>query len=114
MLELTLTLAPVEGALLRLLGLVERRGFPLGAIQSRTTPDGLDVRLTLAAVDRPGDVLLRQVLRLHDVRQARMHFIQPQPVAHLYRSASPVFPRVEATGPRDFPTPTFPAGGHPA
>ena len=93
MLELTLTLAPVEGALLRLLGLVERRGFPLGAIQSRTTPDGLDVRLTPAAVDRPGDVLLRQVLRLHDVRQA--HGLHPAAAgAHLIPPcAVPFYPR---------------------
>lgn len=114
MLELTLTLAPVEGALLRLLGLVERRGFPLGAIQSRPTPAGLDVRLTLAADDRPGDVLLRQVQRLHDVRQARMDFIQPQAVAHLRRAAAPVFTRVDAAGTRDSQTLTFPAGGQPA
>ncbi|MBB5209280.1 ACT domain-containing protein [Chiayiivirga flava] len=71
MLELTLTLAPAEGALVRVLGLIERRGFRLGAIRSEPSPRGLDVFLQLPA-DRPGDVLLRQVQRLHDVRAASL------------------------------------------
>lgn len=81
MLELTLTLAPAEGALVRLLGLIERRGFPLGAIQTRTVAAGLDVRLTLPQDGRPADVLLRQVQRLYDVRDARMNFVQHTTVA---------------------------------
>ena len=64
MLELSLTLAPAEGALVRVLGLIERRGFRLGAVRSEPSPRGLDVFLQLPA-DRPGDVLLRQVQRLH-------------------------------------------------
>ena len=86
MLELTLTLAPVEGALLPSRSDGTAR-IPARAIQSRPTPAGLDVRLTLAADDRPGDVL-RQVQRLHDVRQARMDFIQPQPVRTAPRRGS--------------------------
>ena len=71
MLELSLTLAPAEGALVRVLGLIERRGFRLGAMRSEPSPRGLDVFLQLPA-DRPGDVLLRQVQRLHDVRAASL------------------------------------------
>ena len=71
MLELSLTLAPAEGALVRVLGLIERRGFRLGAIRSEPSSRGLDVFLQLPA-DRPGDVLLRQVQRLHDVRAASL------------------------------------------
>lgn len=71
MLELSLTLAPAEGALVRVLGLIERRGFRLGAVRSEPSPRGLDVFLQLPA-DRPGDVLLRQVQRLHDVRAASL------------------------------------------
>ena len=73
MLELSLTLAPAEGALVRVLGLIERRGFRLGAMRSEPSPRGLDVFLQLPA-DRPGDVLLRQVQRLHDVRNATLDF----------------------------------------
>ena len=112
MLELTLTLAPAEGALLRLLGLVERRGFPLGAIQTRPSPAGLDVRLTLPVDGRPGDVLLRQVQRLHDVREARIDFIQPRPAATTWRAGAPAFPRVEPAAARDIHS--YPAGGLPA
>ena len=72
MLELSLTLAPAEGALVRVLGLIERRGFRLGAMRSQPSPRGLDVFLQLPSDGRPGDVLLRQVQRLHDVREATL------------------------------------------
>ena len=75
MLELTLTLTPAEGALIRLLGLIERRGFPLGAIHTTPSDSGLNVRLRLPADGRSGDVLLRHVQRLYDVRDARMDLI---------------------------------------
>ena len=72
MLELSLTLAPAEGALVRVLGLIERRGFRLGAMRSQPCTRGLDVFLQLPSDGRPGDVLLRQVQRLHDVLDASM------------------------------------------
>ena len=70
MLELTLLLANAEGALVRVLGLIERRGFVLGAMSTRATPRGLQLTLALPADSRPVDVLLRQVQRLHDVLEA--------------------------------------------
>ena len=72
MLELSLTLAPAEGALVRVLGLIERRGFRLGAMRSEPSPRGLSVFLQLPSDGRAGDVLLRQVQRLHDVRDASL------------------------------------------
>lgn len=70
--ELNLLLVDREGALVRLLGLVERRGFRLGAISTRATPQGTRLSLRLASDDRSAEVLLRQVARLHDVLEAAL------------------------------------------
>lgn len=72
--ELNLLLADNEGALVRLLGLIERRGFRLGTVSTHPTPRGTRLSLTLASDDRPADVLLRQVSRLHDVLDAALDF----------------------------------------
>jgi len=77
MLELSLLIANAEGALVRVLGLIERRGFPLGTMQTRMTPQGLRLTLTLADNGRPADVLLRQVRRLCDVREASLDVARP-------------------------------------
>ena len=77
MLELTLLLADVEGALLRVLGLIERRGFALGALQARPTPHGMQLVMALPGDGRPADVLLRQVRRLHDVLEASLDASPP-------------------------------------
>ncbi len=82
--ELTLLLADSEGALVRILGLIERRGFRLGTVSSELTPHGTRLSLTLASHDRPADVLLRQVARLHDVLEAALDIRrQPQPVSRV-------------------------------
>ena len=78
--ELHLLLADREGALVRLLGLVERRGFRLGAVKSSATPRGMRLSLTLASDDRAADVLLRQVARLQDVLDAALD-VRPRPVS---------------------------------
>ena len=67
-----LRLARVEGAIIRALGLIERRGFTVTAISTRgdTTSDALILRLEVATESRSYDVLLRQILRLFDVRAA--------------------------------------------
>ena len=75
--ELHLLLADREGALVRLLGLVERRGFRLGAVTSCATAHGTRLSLTLASDDRAADVLLRQVARLHDVLDAALDVRRP-------------------------------------
>ena len=78
--ELHLLLADREGALVRLLGLVERRGFRLGALRTCATKHGTRLSLTLASDDRAADVLLRQVARLHDVLDAALD-VRRQPVS---------------------------------
>ncbi len=72
MFELSLLLAPTEGALVRVLGLIERRGFALAGVATRNTAQGQQVTVTMPANGRPADVLLRQVKRLCDVRAASL------------------------------------------
>jgi acetolactate synthase regulatory subunit len=63
--------APAEGAVLRLLGLVERRGFRVRAIDMSEQPCGKRASLTLDIVahdsGRSVDVLELQLHRLHGV-----------------------------------------------
>jgi acetolactate synthase II small subunit len=64
---LAIRLARAEGALVRLLGLVERRGW--SAIQVSAAPvdaEWMLVRLTLTS-DRPLQPLVRQLHKLYDV-----------------------------------------------
>ncbi len=68
---LNLLLADREGALVRILGLVERRGFRFSAISTHPTPQGVKLSLALDS-DRPADVLLRQVARCQDVLEAAL------------------------------------------
>ncbi|WP_323761973.1 ACT domain-containing protein [Maricaulis sp.] len=69
--SLRIELADSEGALMRLIGLVERRGFTIAAMdKSETSGSQSTVTLSLDARDeaRNMDVLARQVARLLDVR----------------------------------------------
>ncbi|GIX35447.1 MAG: hypothetical protein KatS3mg126_1226 [Lysobacteraceae bacterium] len=95
MAELHLTLAAAEGALVRLLGTIERRGFRIDAVEATSDPRGLRVRVRLADGGRPVEVLIRQLQRLADVREARIAvdrpaFVlprQPDPLPELSRIA---------------------------
>jgi len=77
MFELSLSLSNAEGALVRVLGLIERRGFPLAGMECRPETGGL--RLTVRVPDngRPVDVLLRQIKRLPDIREASYAVARP-------------------------------------
>lgn len=67
--DLTITLNRVEGALVRVLGLAERRGFTALALAAE--PDGDRFRLSLTvASTRPIEQLLRQLDKLFDVHHA--------------------------------------------
>ena len=77
MLELSLLLTNAEGALVRTLGLIERRGFRLGAMTVRPSVYGLQITLNVSADGRPPDVLLRQIRRLGDVREVSMDVARP-------------------------------------
>ena len=64
---LIIQLSGAEGAVIRALGLIERRGFSLekcsvGEIENNRRPMEVSVSST-----RPGDLLKRQLERLHDV-----------------------------------------------
>jgi acetolactate synthase II small subunit len=64
---LTIALSDSEGAVIRALGLIERRGFSLdkcsvGEIENNRRAMEVSVTST-----RPGDLLKRQLERLHDV-----------------------------------------------
>ena len=67
-----LRLARTEGAIVRTLGLIERRGFAVTAVTTRSDAgsETLVMRLEVACEDRSFDVLIRQILRLFDVRAA--------------------------------------------
>ncbi len=70
--EMRIELSTAEGAMLRTVGLVERRGF---AVRSCTLHDASDDRRLLEiAVEstRPVEVLKRQLERLHDVQSVEL------------------------------------------
>ncbi|MFS2319044.1 ACT domain-containing protein [Maricaulis sp. D1M11] len=69
-LDLTVDLFDTEGALLRLVGLVERRGFVINAMHKAQPTEGISrIQLQLDPRDsgRRADVLTRQIERLFDV-----------------------------------------------
>lgn len=65
---LQIQLKRAEGSLLRLLGLVGRRGFETEEISARSLEKHMDVVLTVRGT-RPVDVLTRQILNLEDVER---------------------------------------------
>ena len=65
--RLDLVLKPVEGALVRVIGMIERRGFAPRAISGGT--EGGDGCWTLQLVvegSRPAETLRRQLLKVYD------------------------------------------------
>jgi acetolactate synthase regulatory subunit len=78
--RLVVDFAPMEGAVLRLLGLVERRGFRVSGIGMTERPCGTQASLELDVVARDGgrrlDVLGLQLKRLHGVSDVT--FAPPQ------------------------------------
>ena len=72
------SLSRAEGAIVRTLGLIERRGFVVESVATQGGPadDALVMRVVVASRGRPVDVLVRQILRLIDVRQAFL--VEPQ------------------------------------
>lgn len=65
--ELHVQLRSTEGAVLRALGLMERRGFRLASCQvDEAQGDGVAMQVCLVS-ERPSDLIQRQLERLHDV-----------------------------------------------
>jgi acetolactate synthase II small subunit len=75
MFELSLQLRATEGALLRVLGAVERRGFTLSGIVSQQYGHDMSLRLRLETNGRSAQVLLRQLRKLHDVIAAELGLV---------------------------------------
>lgn len=74
--NLTISINNAEGALIRILGTIERRGHKLLGLSSRASSPGNDIRELLVDVncgERSPDVLMRQLDRLHDVISISRH-----------------------------------------
>jgi len=70
--SLNIQLSASEGAVLRTLGLIERRGFSLGKCAiSAAGEGGRSMEVTVSST-RPGDLLKRQLERLHDVQSVEL------------------------------------------
>jgi acetolactate synthase II small subunit len=70
--SLNIQLSATEGAVLRALGLIERRGFSLGkCVISEAGEGGRSMEVTVSST-RPGDLLKRQLERLHDVQSVEL------------------------------------------
>jgi len=78
---LHIQLSSCEGAVLRAIGLIERRGFSLDSC-SVSEADGDTRSMEISVISsRPGDLLKRQLERLHDVLQVELQaaaVIHPQ------------------------------------
>jgi acetolactate synthase regulatory subunit len=70
--RLTIEFNGVEGAFLRILGLMERRGHHLQTCTLNRKPDGSCVVDVMVQSDRSGDLLKRQLERLYDVNNVRL------------------------------------------
>lgn len=65
--QLDLTLRQAEGALVRVLGTAERRGFRPLSVEGAAAADGGDWRLRMTVEGaRSDDALLHQLEKLHD------------------------------------------------
>ena len=64
---LTIQLDGSEGAVIRALGLIERRGFSLGSCSVGEIENNKRAMQVSVSSNRPGDLLKRQLERLHDV-----------------------------------------------
>ena len=72
--RLTIEFNPAEGAVLRMLGLIERRGYLLRAIAMNEQPKGasLVVDVEPRGVDRRVQVVAEQLRRLVDVNSVSL------------------------------------------
>ncbi len=62
-----------EGALLRCLGLIQRRGCTITEMAMRPHADGQVLSAVIDTHGRSVETLLRQIQRLHDVTSVRNH-----------------------------------------
>ena len=78
--QLKIAMTSNEGALLRILGMVERRGYRLlNCSMQRSKDDVCSLEISVES-DRPGTLLQKQLERLHDVNHAELLNPAAQPV----------------------------------
>ena len=70
--RLTIEFSGVEGAFLRILGLMERRGYRLQTCTLNRMPDDRCVLDVMVESQRPGDLLKRQLERLFEVSNVKL------------------------------------------
>lgn len=93
--KLNITVKDCEGALVRLLGTIERRGHRLLQLSSRNCPANSGAREFLLDVDcgsRSPDVLVRQIRRLYDVLGAAWYQCPTVQVDHPHLSYETTVP----------------------
>ena len=78
---LNIRLSASEGAVIRTLGLIERRGFSLGKCSIREAGSDRRSMLLTEASSRSGYLLKRQWERLHDV-----HSVEMTPAVSIHKS----------------------------
>ena len=84
---LQIRLSNSEGAVIRALGLIERRGYRLDKCTvSEAGDSGRAMEVTVTSA-RPGDLLKRQLDRLHDVLSVEL-----KPAANMHKTTTRVRP----------------------
>lgn len=74
--RLELKLIPAEGALLRVLGMVERRGFPPHAVHANLDNDGHWLLALVIDSPRAPETLRQQLLKIYDVEELSFSAVQ--------------------------------------
>ncbi|HPW33135.1 MAG TPA: ACT domain-containing protein [Arenimonas sp.] len=69
--RLEITMAANEGALIRVLGTVERRGYSLSTLHVEKTDNNMQVSMQIES-DRDANILCRQLDRLFDVQSVNL------------------------------------------
>ena len=89
---LRIELADREGALMRLIGLIERRGFAIARMDKSPAESG-QAMITMSVAAREGarriDVLVRQISRLFEVESVFAPEMIPEPIAQGRASCRP-------------------------
>ena len=83
-----LTIQRVEGAIVRTLGLIERRGFAVTSIDASADDSDQQMELTIEvhSPQRSPEALARQVAKLFDVRS--VHLVTAEPAMRLKESVA--------------------------
>jgi len=83
-----LTIQRVEGAIIRTLGLIERRGFAVTSIDATADDSAQQMELTIEvhSPQRSAEVLARQVEKLFDVRS--VHLVPAESAMQLKESVA--------------------------